>query len=84
MKTKQMKVSEFSKEGEELLADGICEVSGKDLAMVEATKFELSVEVADNNTIGTGPRYIGPDYTPTAKQANDLIKLVLSEVKKWG
>jgi len=84
MKAKQMEVSEFSPGGSELLADCVCEVTGKGLAKSEATTVEVSVQTSKSNTIGTGVRYIGPGQAPTGKQANDLIALVLAEIKKWG
>ena len=83
MKTKLMRVSEFSPEGEEKLADATCVITGKDLNKAEGTTFELTIQESDGNTVGTGVRYIGPGYTPTNEQTTALIKLVLNEIKKW-
>lgn len=84
MKQKMMRVSECSPEGEERLADGVCAVSGKDLAMSESTTLELIIQEGGGNATGTGVRYIGRGYAPTHKQAADLVELVLAEVKKWS
>ena len=84
MKKKLMRISEFSPDGEELLADATCTITGKDLNKTEGTTFELTIQESGGNTVGTGVRYIGPDYTPTNAQTTALIKLVLDEIKKWN
>ena len=79
-KTKQFVISAFS----DRIADGVCAVTGDDLAVSEAAKFNFSVDLGDSNTIGTGERYIGPGNGPTVEQANALVLLILAEVGKWS
>jgi len=84
MKTKLMNVSEFSKAGSEALSDCVCAATGKQLAKIEASTVQLSIDVGGGNTIGSGVLYFGPGNGPTAKRAKKLLELLRTEIVKWG